>query len=232
MLETNTQIIDLDGKVTPIILAGIFGVNISLIYQEMQAGRLPPSVVDSTYRECIQMYVGHFKKSVDLKLLKESNEHELKLTKLEEANKLRQDREAAKAEEARNKLSKRSFGGDEGDDGGMHPLVSLKLTQNIKLNVVKERQIHQKLAIERNEYVKTTEMLNILAPFIQAIKNNLVDLASDNPEIQEQLDQSMESLYNLGTAVVEQAQEDRLNIVEVAMNTPLNEEAIRSGLGI
>ena len=226
-----SQIIDLDGKVSPAILASIFGVNVSLLYQESQSGRLPISLVDSTYRECIQTYIAYFKKSVDVKLLKEQNDQEIKLIKLEEANKLRIDREIIKAEEARNKVNKRSFGGeDEGD--GMHPLVSLKLMQDIKLNVVKERQIHQKLAIERNEYIKTTEMLNILTPFVQAIKNNLVDLASDNPEIQEQLDQSMESLFNLGTAIVEQAQEDRLNVVEIAMNTELDKDAIRSGLGL
>ena len=42
----------------------------------------------------------------------------------------------------------------------------------------------------------------------------------------------MESLFNLGTAIVEQAQEDRLNVVEIAMNTELDKDAIRSGLGL
>jgi hypothetical protein len=49
------QVINLDGKTSPAVLAGLLGVNVQLIYQYRQDGKLPPNS-DASYRDCIKHY--------------------------------------------------------------------------------------------------------------------------------------------------------------------------------
>jgi hypothetical protein len=219
-IPVNELIIDFNAKVSPIVLATVLGVNISLIYQEAQAGRLPLSIVASTYKECIQMYITHFKKNQELKIIKEQNEQDLKLARIEETNKLKLEKEQLRAEEARNK-GKRSFGGEE-DSDGMHPLMAAKLKTDIRLGLAKEKALEQKMAIDRGEYIAIKELLPLLEPYLQAIKNNLVDLSADNPEVQEKIEENMESLFNFGIAITEKADIDSKNFVQTILDKELD----------
>ena len=80
MLEPNSLIINLNDNVSPAKLATIFGCNVSLLYQHSQMGRLPPVIIDSTYLTCIQQYLEYYKKSTEVKLVKEENEQKLRLS--------------------------------------------------------------------------------------------------------------------------------------------------------
>jgi len=223
MLDSNSLIVNLDEKVSPIVLASILGMNISLVYQESQAGRLPLVITEATYKECIQMYITHFKKSVDLKLAKEQNEQELRKAKLAEDTRLKEEKLKIKEELDRAKAgSKRSFSsvGDEPNEG-MPPLMAAKMKQDIRLGIAKEAQLWLKIAIERGEYISVNELYELTEPFLQAIKNVLVSLSSDIPEVQEAVDQGMETLYNLGVKLIENAENDGEQFVQMMLDREL-----------
>lgn len=229
MTDSNSLIVNLDAKVSPIILASILGVNISLIYQESSCGRLPLNITEATYKECIQMYITHFKKNADLKLTKEANEQELRRAKLAEDTRIKEEKIRLKEEQDRAKAeskTRRTFSsledGEEGSNDGMPPLVAAKMKQDIRLGIAKELQLYQRIAIERNDYVAVKEIIPLLEPFLQAIKNNLVDLSADNPEIQEKIDQNLESLYNLGVAMIEKADLDSDRYVQYILDKELD----------
>jgi hypothetical protein len=50
------QMVNLNGEVSPAVLAGILGVNVSMIYTYRQEGKLPPNS-DATLRECIKYHL-------------------------------------------------------------------------------------------------------------------------------------------------------------------------------
>lgn len=229
MTDSNSLIVNLDAKVSPIILASILGVNISLIYQESSCGRLPLNITEATYKECIQMYITHFKKNADLKLTKEANEQELRRAKLAEDTRIKEEKIRLKEEQDRAKAeskTRRTFSsledGEEGSNDGMPPLVAAKMKQDIRLGIAKELQLYQRIAIEREEFISIEELTPLIEPYLQAIKNNLIDLAINSPEIQEKIEQNLENLYNLGMAMLDKAKIDSDSYVERILNKPLD----------
>jgi hypothetical protein len=237
LLKPNSLIVDLGSQVSPIILSNILGCNVSLLYQHSQMGRLPPDLTGSTYLECIQTYLNYYKKATDLKLAKEANEQELRRAKLAEDTRIKEEKIRLKEEQDRAKAeskTRRTFSsledGEEGSNDGMPPLVAAKMKQDIRLGIAKELQLYQRIAIERNDYVSVKEIIPLLEPFLQAIKNNLVDLSADNPEIQEKIDQNLESLYNLGVAMIEKADLDSDRYVQYILDKELDIKDIEINL--
>lgn len=228
LLKPNNLIINLESQVSPIILSNILGCNISLLYQHSQIGRLPSDLTGSTYLECIQTYLNYYKKSSDLKVAKEANEQELRKAKLAEDIRLKEEKFRIKEEQDRIKAEnkgRRSFSSvGEGDDGndGMPPLVAAKMKQDIRLGIAKEAQLWLRIAIERQEYLSVDEVYKLTEPFLQAIKNILVSVASDIPEVQAAIDEGMETLYNLGMKLVENADIDGEKFVERMLEKELD----------
>ncbi len=219
MLENNARIVNLDSKVSPIVLASILGVNISLVYQEAQAGRLPLTLTDSTYIECLQMYINHFKKSQDVKLAKEANEKEIRLAKEAAAQSLKEEKLRLKEEEARNK---RSFNSSYDGEDGIHPLVAAKMKQNIKTELAREEQIWQKIAIERKDYIVSEEMVELCEPFIMSIRDIFLSVAQISPELEKKIDEGMENLYRLGCQLVEGADVDSKEYVRAMVDREID----------
>lgn len=216
-LTSLTSIIDIDSNVSPAILAGILGINVSLLYQESQKGRLPPVLIESTYRECIQMYVTHFKKNNEVKLEKEKNERELKERKLQLDIEFKERQLASK---------KKGFSGDIGEGDPLHPLVAAKLKQDIRLGIAREAQLWLKVAVERQDYISVKELYVLVEPFLQSIKAILVSLANDYPDAQEAIDESMENLYNLGMKLLEQSGMDKDEFVNRMLEKDLDIDTI------
>lgn len=214
----NSLIVDLHDKVSPAILSAILGINVSLLYQESQKGRLPPILIESTYLECIQQYNTWFKKSVDVKLEKEKNERELRELKLQEDIKFKEQKIKAK----RNSFT------DAGESDPLHPLVEAKMKQDIRLGIAREAQIWLKVAIERQEYIACRELFNLTEPFIQAIKTVLVNLSNEHPETQEVVDDGMESLYNLGRKLIEQSNVDKDEFVTKMLEKEIDIDSIEA----
>ena len=57
------QLIDINGEASPAVLAGLLGINVSLVYQYRQDGKLPPNS-DASYRDCILHHTKYLKKVV------------------------------------------------------------------------------------------------------------------------------------------------------------------------
>jgi len=104
----------------------------------------------------------------------------------------------------------------------MPPLVAAKMKQDIRLGIAKEAQLWLRIAIERQEYLAVDEVFKLTEPFLQAIKNILVSLASDIPEVQASIDEGMETLYNLGLKLVENADIDGDKFVERMLEKELD----------
>lgn len=225
MTDTSTPsgiIVDIDGKVSPAVLSGILGINVSLCYSEAQKGRLPPVLIESTYRECIQTYINHFKKAVDLKLQREANDFEIKKQKLELQSQAKKEKI-----EAGDGASKRYQSRYAMEDGDMHPLIESKLKQEIRLNIAKESAIWMKLATERKEYISFTELYSLAEVFIIAIRGVLIDISEDIPEAKERIAEAMEELYNLGEAITQIADLDEVNFSQYMLDKELDLDAIK-----
>lgn len=212
MADLDNSIVNLDSNVSPMVLAGILGVNVSLLYQNMQAGIFTKDLTLYTYREAIQIYIAYYKKSTELKVLKAEAEIELKKTKLEEDLAIREEKRKFKMEEEARK-GKRMYEGADGEDG-MHPLMAAKLTQGIKLDRVREEQLWLKIAIDRKDYIDVEEIVDLAEPFLMTLRNILIDIALTTPELEKKIDQAMETIYALGVTLVEDADLDSKNYVQ------------------
>lgn len=80
-----TFVIDMEDKVSPTMLAALWGQNISGLYQEFQQGRYGTKpLTEMTYREAMYTYRQSMIKSVDLKVAKEETERLARLKTIEE----------------------------------------------------------------------------------------------------------------------------------------------------
>lgn len=236
MLEDviNNSYINLDDKVSPQVLAGLLGINVSLLYQEVQAARLPTELSEATYRECVHQYLNYYKKKQDLKIEKEKHEQELKLQKLEVDKQLKLEKarlaqeeatRVAKAREEKQK-TKATFSA-EGDDS-IHPLMAAKIKQNIKTERAREEQLVQKNAIERGNYIDMNELLELCEPFIMAINDGLkyVSGLTTDPNLQKKMDEAIDELKQLGITMLEKADIDAKNYVQVMLDREFDEEEV------
>jgi hypothetical protein len=60
MESENTQLININGKVSPAVLASLLGINVSMVHQGRQDGKLPPNS-SANYRECLNHYINYWK---------------------------------------------------------------------------------------------------------------------------------------------------------------------------
>ncbi len=215
MLENNALVINLNDKVSPATLATILGCNVSLLYQHSQMGRLPSILVEASYLECIQQYLSWYKKSQDVKLLKEANDKELRLAKVEEAKRLAKEKEEAK------RSARSTYDGDD----AIHPLVAAKMKQNIATERAREEQIYLKIAIERKDYISVEEMVELTEPFIMSIRELLLTVAQHSPELEKKVDEGMQNLYRLGLQLVEGAELDSKNFIQEMLDRELDIDA-------
>lgn len=197
--ELPPYFLDLEQKVEPAKLAGILGCNVSWLYQCSQTNKVPGEVKDYSYLSWIRKYIDYYK-----------NNTEAKVTKY----KLEQEEKAKR------------FTNKDGENEGMPPLVAAKIKQEIRLNLAKEAQIWQKNAIERWDYISIAEMTELVEPFIMTIRTNLLEIALQSEETEKKVDEIMDTLYILGTRLVEKAEKEQKEIVEKILAKELSHEDI------
>jgi hypothetical protein len=197
--EPSSRLIDPDSNLSPAVFAGLLGINVSYVYQEAQKGRLPPKeeLTKTTYRQALQMYLRWFKENQDLKILQAQQKHEAVMAK------------------------RQTYASEDGVNEGMPPLQAAKLKSDIRLNLAKEAALHQKNIIERGDYINSNELLGLCSPFLTAIKDMLLAIAIDFPETKDKIDQSMENLYNLGQQLIEKADADKKEYVQIMLDTEI-----------
>jgi len=210
-LKPINGLVDMDSMVSPVILAGILGCNVSLLYQEMQVNRLPNPIKDHTYRECIQTYLEHFKKNADLKIVRAKQEYDLKVEKLEQDRLFKEKKLATARPPAR--VSQYSEEGGE----AMPPLMIAKFKQDIRVNIARETQLWIKASIERGEYISLPVLVELAEPFIMSIRQNLLTIALESEDAQRQVDLAMENLHTLGSKLLEGAMYDSHGFIEAIL---------------
>ena len=203
--SSSDQVIFLDGKVSPTILASIFGMNQSLVYQEAQKGRLPTTLTESTYRECIKMYLAHFKKAQDLRIEKAKLDDQFARDKLDKQLEIQSRRKASFS------------GGESSGEESIHPLMAAKMKQDIRLGRAKEEQLLQKNAIEREEYIALERMLELVEPVVIQLRGSLLAIADIDAEHEKLVDQVMQDIYTLALRLCEDAVSDSKEFVATMM---------------
>lgn len=84
MTELDAQVININGKPSPAVLASLLGINVAMIYQGRQDAKLPPNSAAS-YRECITHYVNYWKTKSSSKVSNVSEAAVLQKIKLDAA---------------------------------------------------------------------------------------------------------------------------------------------------
>jgi hypothetical protein len=186
-----TIFVNFDDEVQPHILAGMLSRNISQIYNWAQIGKIlnikksDPNYKPVTYKEVLKHLVDSL---------------------------IKEDAQFAKYQRNRNRKSV-DLNELEQDDS-IHPLVAAKIQQQIKKEYAMESQIWQSIAIKNEEYVEFAKKLELVEPFIIQIRDLLLGIALDYPEVQETIDEGMENLYKFGVKLIEEAKIDRESFVE------------------
>jgi hypothetical protein len=189
--------ININDKVSPAILASLINRNVSLVYQWAQQGRFPDIKEGSyTYKQCIDHAISS-------------------LLKAEEAKKVKAELDAKiKAERAqRGKF----ISGDSEFDDTIHPLMAAKLKQNIKTEIAREADLWQKIAIKRGEYVALGDKLELVESFVLSIRDTLIFISNNYPEIQARVDEAMEELYQLGVTLIAEADVDMDSYIDTML---------------
>ena len=210
------EMIYLDGKVEPAKLAGILGINVSLVYQNHQAGLYGTKpLIEQTYKEALRNLRSNLVKSVELKVAKEETERQVKLKKIEEDRIYKQTK--AKSSGIASLMDA---------EDTMHPLMKKKLEQDIKLNRVKEVQAWIKVAEEKKQFLNAHELSLLIEPFVHTIKNILVSISTDFPETARQIESCMNNLYNLGEKIINYTDKDDEMFVDEMLAKDLEEELL------
>ncbi len=58
--DLNQQLININGKVSPAVLSSLLGINVAMVHQGRQDGKLPPNS-NATYKECLNYYINYWK---------------------------------------------------------------------------------------------------------------------------------------------------------------------------
>jgi hypothetical protein len=199
MSDNTTQLmfINPNEKVQPAVLAGLLSRNVSLVYQWAQDGRLPVTLTQYSYKECINHLITSLLRAEELKGLR-----------IKESVKLRAERLEA----------------DPND--GMHPLMVAKLEQNIKTEMAKEAEIWQRVAIKRGEYISFIDQLDLVEGFVNSINDTLNFISNNYPETQKHVDAAKDELYQLGVTLCAEATEDANNFIDVMLKRPIQDAGI------
>lgn len=207
MAQTTT--FSLTDKVQSRVLCSLIGKSTSVVYDYERRGALPTNFTSHTYVECLTHLVAYLSKNAEAKAIKAEAEAKIAIAKAENG--------------ASGRGRPRSGTTQEGE---MLPIMEAKLTQDIRLNVAREYQVWTKTAIERGDYINMQELLLLIEPFILTIKQGLVDLSNRNPDFEKPVDELMEHLYTLGVKLMEQADKDKVSVVQEIIDKEVDIEEI------
>lgn len=212
------SVIVLDSPVQPAILASILGINVSLVYQEVQKGRLPQNITTKTYRHCIQYYLNYFKKAQDIKLDKHKKEQERAEEILQRKEESKRKQLAMQEELERKRELGKEFA------NSIHPLVAQKLKQEIRLNVAREAQLWQKIAIERKTYISLDEMQLLCEPFVTQIKDSLVTIGLYSDQAEADVAEIFNNIDKLARALLTAAEQDEEEFIDRKLTEEIVDE--------
>lgn len=210
-------IINLEDKVVPQKLAAIFGCNVSLVYQDAQAGKLPDiKNGDFTYLECLQHSRRYLIKNEGVKLAKVATEASTKEAKIAADLKYKESQLRAK-ELLESKAREAKKSGDFSEEA-LSPLMSAKVKQEIRLSVAREQQVWIRSQAERGAYYSAEEMLMLCEPILDTVKQILLKLAATSEEAEKPVDEAIAEFHQLGQTLIEQSKVDEEKFITAIMN--------------
>jgi hypothetical protein len=210
-LTIEERILDVNSKVSPVILGGLVGKNHSQIYAWSQDGRLPHPLSNYNYVECLKHLVNSLLKAEEVKKLK-----------LEANLRLQEEQRQRREEERSSKQNTTKFTAY-ADDGEMHPLMQDKIRMAVRKDHAVTAQTWQKVAIERGDYIAAREMEELVKPFILTIRDSLNSIILDFPETQEKIDGVLDNLYTIGVQLLEGSDRDKESFIETILETPIDD---------
>lgn len=214
-------IINLEDKVVPQKLAAIFGCNVSLIYQDAQAGKLPDiKEGDYTYLECIQHSRRYLIKNEGVKLAKIESEAKAKEAKIEADLRHKESKLRAK-ELLETKAREAKESGNFGEEA-LSPLMSAKVKQEIRLSVAREQQVWIRSQAERGAYYSAEEMLMLCEPILDTVKQILLKLAATSEAAEKPVDEAIAEFHRLGETLIEQSKVDEESFITAIMNREID----------
>jgi hypothetical protein len=203
-------VVNLGEKVSPVKLAAIFGVNVSLLYQDHQKGKFgPKALVEQTYIEAIQNYRTALVKGETLKREKMERELELQKEKIEQQKQLKE----------------RKLQGTD-TENNLLGLQELQIKQRIKTDRVKEIETWLKIAQTRGELLISYELQKLYEPFLLLIKNGLISITMDFPETRTKIDEILNGWAAFGKRLLEQTEIDNKDFVEEMSNKNVEDKLI------
>lgn len=214
-MELNPKhIVNLDGKVAPHTLAHILGINVSLIYQEKAKGAFgSPQVAftEQTYLDCFRLYRTYHAKNTEAKLAKVAAELEINKLKLENHKEYKEKKLSFETSEIGDKLSE---------------LQIKQIEQRIKTDKVTEIKNWLFIAETRDELLVAEELRTLFEPFIHLIKNNLISVAMEFPDVRPKIDETLNDLADIGQRMLKQVGEDRNDFVDEMMKKTIDDDFI------
>ena len=125
-----------------------------------------------------------------------------------------------KNRDARDRQLSRTSEGD--DDNTMAKLQQARIVQEIRLNKARELDVHVKIQQTKGTLLNKFETLQLVSPVMGGLVNILYAAALEKPEFQEIVDKVMFQIQALGRQLMQLADEDNEEYINIMCNTPLD----------
>lgn len=120
----------------------------------------------------------------------------------------------------------------EGATTGLERLLEAEKIQKIRVDKAKEEQILLNTQIVRGRYVSVESMVEVLAPFMLAVRSTLLAAANLNPQVSPYVDSAFTFLTELGERLLSEAKETADAEVKGILDTPVDIEGIMELQGV
>ena len=114
------------------------------------------------------------------------------------------------------------------EDNTLAKLQQARIVQEIKLNKARELDVHVKIQQTKGTLLNKFEIFNMISPVMGGLVNILYAAALEKPEFQPIVDKVMMQVQALGRQLIQLADEDSEEYLNIMCNTPLNLDKILS----
>lgn len=198
------NIINIEAKVIPTVMADLLGISRAAIYNDAAAGKFgSKQITEQTYKEAIRNLRGYLLKNNEYKMEKIKMEKEVQMAKI-----------AAK-------------GAKIDDDGNPDAgLIERQIIQRIRADRANEVKVWLLIAEKRRKLLLADELYKLYEPFIHLIKNAIIAISLDYPETRHKTDDLLNTLADFGRTLYDQAEEDTEQFVEAMLAKDINDNLL------
>ena len=129
-----------------------------------------------------------------------------------------------KSRDLKERQLSRSSDSEEGST--LEKLQQARIIQEIKLNKARELDVHVKIQQTKGTLLNKFEIFNLISPVMGGLVNILYAAALEKPEFQEIVDKVMFQVQTLGHQLIQLADEDAEEYLNIMCNSPLDLDKI------